>query len=223
MRPLKSRRLWHHMVARTIFFDGQVLAAISAGIDQVVICGAGYDDRGLRFRSPGVRFFELDHPSTQADKSRRLRAHGIYTSGLTLAPADFRTDDIVRVLDGCGHDPARASLLICEGLLVYLEQPICARLLSGLRSHTGLGSVLAASLATHPAGVDSSKLVAAANARRRAGRSEPWHTILPRDAHLAIIEQAGWRMEQTVDAVELDPSATPGSTELVTATAGRYS
>jgi len=33
-----------------------------------VILGAGYDDRALRFRSPGVRFFELDHPDTQADK-----------------------------------------------------------------------------------------------------------------------------------------------------------
>src|SRR5580704_3682653 len=60
--------------ARTRFFDQQVQAAISAGVRQIVICGAGYDDRALRFRSDGVRFFEVDHPGTQADKVRRLLA-----------------------------------------------------------------------------------------------------------------------------------------------------
>src|SRR5258708_23106982 len=60
--------------ARTRFVDEQVLAAIAAGVRQIVICGAGYDDRALRFRSDGVRYFELDQPATQADKLRRLRA-----------------------------------------------------------------------------------------------------------------------------------------------------
>ena len=41
------------------------------------------------------------------------------------------------------------------------------------------GSMLAASLATHPAGADSNQVTAAANAHRAAGRSEPWRTILP--------------------------------------------
>src|SRR5271166_5534547 len=60
--------------ARTRFVDEQVQAAISAGVRQIVICGAGYDDRALRFKSEGVRFFELDHPVTQADKLQRLLA-----------------------------------------------------------------------------------------------------------------------------------------------------
>jgi hypothetical protein len=74
MPPASAGRLGPSIIARTRFFDGRVLAAISAGTGQVVILGAGYDDRALRFRSPGVRFFELDHPATQADKARRLRA-----------------------------------------------------------------------------------------------------------------------------------------------------
>src|ERR1700735_1474613 len=53
------------LAARTRFFDDQVLAAISAGVSQIVILGAGYDDRGLRFRSPGVRFVGLGHAGTQ--------------------------------------------------------------------------------------------------------------------------------------------------------------
>jgi hypothetical protein len=64
------------IAARTRFVDAEVTGAIEAGLRQVVTCGAGYDDRALRFRTSGVRFFELDHPATQADKARLLRALG---------------------------------------------------------------------------------------------------------------------------------------------------
>ena len=64
------------IAARTRFVDEQVAAAIAAGLRQVVICGAGYDDRALRFRTTGVRFFELDHPATQDDKARLLAGGG---------------------------------------------------------------------------------------------------------------------------------------------------
>src|SRR5262245_15063098 len=61
------------IAARTRFVDEQVVSAIADGLRQVVVCGAGYDDRALRFRTAGVQFVELDHPSTQADKMRLLR------------------------------------------------------------------------------------------------------------------------------------------------------
>ena len=194
--------------------------AISAGTSQVVVCGAGYDDRGLRFRTTGLRFFELDHPGTQVDKARRLRAIAGGRRGLTLAPADFRTDDVATVLDRCGHDAARASLFICEGLLVYLDQRTCSRLLAGLRSRAAPGSTLAVSLAVHREGVSSDAVTTAANARRPSGRREPWRTILPLDAHLALISRAGWRVERSIDAAQLEAEAVPGRTQLVTAVSG---
>jgi methyltransferase (TIGR00027 family) len=228
MRPTSAYRLRPQILARTRFFDDQVMGAISAGVSQVVICGAGYDDRALRFRTTGVRFFELDHPATQADKARRLRAitsgagsgTSSGTAGLTLAAADFRTDDVAGALSGCGHDARRPSLFICEGLLVYLDQPTCARLLSGLRSRAAPGSRLAVSLAVHRQGVVSEQVTAAANARRASGRAEPWQTILPLDAHLALLSRAGWRVESAIDAVLLDAGAAPGRTQLVTALSG---
>jgi hypothetical protein len=47
--------------------------------------------------------------------------------------------------------------------------------------------------------------------------SEPWRTILPLDAHIALLRQSGWHTEQTVDAVELDARATAGHTLLISA------
>jgi methyltransferase (TIGR00027 family) len=220
MRTVTLAGLRPSLAARTRFFDDQVLAAISAGLRQIVILGAGYDDRALRFRSSGVRFFELDHPGTQADKARRLRALQANAAELTLAPADFRHDDVAAVLDACAHDPGQPSLFSCEGLLVYLDQPTVVRLLTGLRARAATGSALAASLATHPEGASTEEVTAAANARRRTGASEPWRTILPASAHLGLVARAGWRVVDVADAAQLDSEAPPGRSLLVAAVPG---
>ena len=40
---------------------------------QVVLVASGYDCRALRFRTPGVRFIELDHPDTQTTAAHSRR------------------------------------------------------------------------------------------------------------------------------------------------------
>src|ERR1700753_708994 len=140
VRPAPIERLRPMLAARTGFFDQAVLTALAAGVGQVVICGAGYDDRALRFRTPGVRFFELDQGPTQADKARRLRGLDTDLSGLTLATADFRHGDVAAVLAASRPGRAAATVVLCEGLLVYLDEPTLTGLLSGLASAAGPGS-----------------------------------------------------------------------------------
>lgn len=198
MRPVGELRLRAHLAARTQFFDEQVLAALDRGVRQVVILGAGYDDRGLRFRSPGVRYFEVDHPATQADKRRRLTRMRADLTGLTLIAADFRYDDVGAALDAAGHNTAQASLFICEGLLVYLDQDACVGLLTALRALSGDDSTLAVSLAIHREGLDSAQVVAAANARRPNGAAEPWRTIRAAADHLSLLTETGWSVRASV-------------------------
>jgi methyltransferase (TIGR00027 family) len=205
------------IAARTRFFDGQVLAAICAGVRQIVILGSGYDDRALRFRSPGVRFIEIDHPATQADKASRLQAMNADTAELILAPADFRHDALGAVLAGCGHEADEPTLLACEGLLVYLDQQAIARLLGGLRTRACGGSLFAASLAVHRSDASTERVLEVANGQRRAAAAEPWRTILPADAHLRLIAGAGWHIGQVTDAAQLDAGVRPGRSLLVTA------
>lgn len=224
------------IAARTRFVDAEVTGAIEAGLRQVVTCGAGYDDRALRFRTSGVRFFELDHPATQADKARLLRALGEAagssdgagdgaaggaadrTAGgatddaaagaaggaaLMLAAADFSSDDAGAVLARAGHDAHQPTLFVCEGLLVYLDEGTCRRLLTALAARAAPGSRLVVSIATHAEGFDSAEVVTAANLRRRTAAAEPWRTILPPAEHLALVEQSGW----AVTATEWSPVA----------------
>lgn len=210
--------------ARTAFFDGQVTGAIFAGLDQVVILGAGYDDRALRFRTPGVTFFELDHADTQADKRARLAAvlardapQETVQQGPVLVAADFGRDDVAQVLGAAGHDPARPTLFVCEGLLVYLDQPTTVTFLSGLRAAAADGSLLAASLSVHAEGLDSEVVVARGNARRRTADAEPFRTILTASGQAGLLARAGWRITATADAADLGTGAEPGRSLLVTA------
>jgi methyltransferase (TIGR00027 family) len=220
MRPAPIERLRPMLAARTRFFDDAVVAALDRGTRQVVICGAGYDDRALRFRTAGVRFFELDQGVTQADKGRRLNALGTDLGGVTLATADFRVDDVAAVLAAHGHDPGAPSLFVCEGLLVYLDEPVLIRLLSGLAGCAAAGSTLAASLAVHAEGLATAQVLAAANAGRRAGETEPWRTILPRDEQITLLARAGWATDRTFDAAELEATAPAGRNLLVLAHPG---
>jgi methyltransferase (TIGR00027 family) len=185
------------IAARTRFIDTLVVRAIGAGLRQVVICGAGYDDRALRFRTSGVRFFELDHPATQQDKARLLGDLDARPPAVTLAAIDFGTDDVGAGLEQAGHQANEASLFVAEGLLVYLDQPTCERLLARLAERAAPGSILAASLATHANGFESAEVVTVANDRRRTSADEPWRTILPAAEHLALLTTAGWRVTAT--------------------------
>src|ERR1700712_266825 len=71
-----SAAMSRYLIARTRFFDAQVVAALDRGITQVLVVAAGYDGRALRYAKRGVRWLELDHPATQADKLDRLGPTG---------------------------------------------------------------------------------------------------------------------------------------------------
>jgi methyltransferase (TIGR00027 family) len=218
MKPGGAVRLREHLLARTKFFDRAVLEAIARGIDQIVIAGAGYDDRALRFRSPGVRFFELDHPDTQDDKRRRLDSLGKVAGAPTLVPVDFAQGHVDSTLAVAGQSAEEPTLFVCEGLLVYLGLAEISELLSALASRACEGSELAASLAVHPFGMQSDALLTAVNtARGRSADSEPWRTILPAEAHLSLLRQAGWDEYEALDDSDLVPNATPGHSLLVRA------
>src|ERR1700728_769543 len=96
------------MEVRTRFMDDRVMAAIGRGVRQIVICGAGLDDRALRFRAAGVRFFEVDHPVTQADKTRRLAGMSLGGGGPILVPCDFQDGSVPGGLAPRRHAAAEA-------------------------------------------------------------------------------------------------------------------
>jgi methyltransferase (TIGR00027 family) len=78
-------------VARTRFIDEAVTAALSAGVEQFVILGAGFDARAYRMKALNtLKVFEVDHPSTSAAKQRSVGAAlGAMPAQVRFVPVDF--------------------------------------------------------------------------------------------------------------------------------------
>jgi len=186
------------MQARTAFFDDEVLQAVTSGVTQVVIVGAGYDGRALRFRRPGVRFFEMDHPATQLDKRRRVEDLGVSLDHVTFASIDLMQERITDGLAAAGHDPDQRSLFLCEGLLLYLTAPVVESLLGDLRSRSAPGSRLAVSTREDPPG--GSRLAGRGSGRRLflALIGEPRRSSFGIGEFVPFLERTGWTVVREV-------------------------
>ena len=215
--------MFHHIAARTRFFDAVTLAAVESGTTQVVIVGAGYDGRALRFRRPGVRYFELDLPATQLDKRERLARLAIPVDDVTFVPIDLADADVDGTLGAAGHDATRISLFICEGLLVYLDLPVVERLFVSLRRpRRGRWDPVAVNVSGRDRrGRRSGQLGAPCLAAAPVGGVERAVAHQPERLRVELAPR-GVRLNPAaaVDPHDLDPDAPAGGALLITATAG---
>ena len=182
---------------RTQWFDGVTLHAIEAGIPQIVIVAAGYDCRALRFRTSGVRFIELDHPSTQADKRRILDDMSADVADVAYAAADFTVDDVGAALAAAGHDARAATLFLVEGLLIYLPGQVIVSLLTALRARATPASQLAVSI-SRGGSPEFQARVAALGEHARSSFSE--------DEAQMLLQQCGWQGDTVRSVVLASPA-----------------
>ena len=129
---------------RTEWFDNATVDSLARGVEQVVIVGAGYDGRALRFNTKAVRWIEVDHPATQVDKQQRVHGLGVDVGHITFAAVDLVRDDIDAALDRAGHQSDVATLFMCEGLLGYLPVETIVSVFTVLRRRSTPESALAA-------------------------------------------------------------------------------
>ncbi len=128
------------MVARTVAIDEAVRAA---GAPQVVILGAGLDGRA--WRMPELRdatVFEVDHPDSQREKQARAAALQRVAREVRFVPVDFTRDRLDDALSVAGHDPARPTTWVWEGVVMYLEQADIEATLAVIRGRSAPGSLL---------------------------------------------------------------------------------
>jgi methyltransferase (TIGR00027 family) len=189
-----ASRMHEYLRARTAFFDRMVVSALDRGISQVVIGGAGYDGRAFRYAKPGVRWFEVDHPATQADKRERIARLGLGTAQIAFIAADFAADPVAAPLRAAGLDQELPALFLFEGVAVYLERQVIERVLAEFRAVTAPGAALAISVSS---GAPSS--TRAAFQRRVASLGEPARTVLNPAEASALLATAGWEVTQPSD------------------------
>jgi len=121
-----------YIIARTAFFDDQLVQALKNKIPQIVILGAGYDSRPYRFagQNRGSTIFELDAAPTQNRKIRCLKAaHIDKPREVRHIPINFRNEALGEVLEKAGFKQQEKTFFLWEGVTYYLDQAAVARTL----------------------------------------------------------------------------------------------
>jgi methyltransferase (TIGR00027 family) len=128
------------MVVRTVAIDDAVRAA---GAPQLVILGAGLDGRAWRMSElRDVTVFEVDHPDSQREKRARVGKLQQVAREVHFVPVDFARDSLDAALAAAGHDPARATTWIWEGVVMYLTRSAIAATLAVVQKRSAPNSWL---------------------------------------------------------------------------------
>jgi len=213
-RDAPAGRMHDYLAARTGFFDRAVVAAIGRGVQQIVVGAAGYDGRSLRYATPDVRWFEVDHPATQRDKRERLDRLGIAAPQVRFVEADFTRDQVADRLLAAGIDASVPGLFLLEGIAVYLESAVLESVLGQFRQVAAAGSRLAISVSV------SGKRDTASRVRFRAAvaaMGEPARSFFEADEAEDLLASTGWRIMAGHD----DSDGPETETETATETAAR--
>ena len=174
--PLRSWVLY--MQVRTRVLDDALARFVAEGGRQVVLLGAGYDARALRFAEllRDSRVFEVDHPTTQSHKRRVLARGGLSAPAVRYVTWDFEERPLAELgaaLGAAGHDPVQPTLTIWEGVTMYLTPRAIDASVRAIRGWSGPGSALAITYVTRDA-IDRPGLTVRATRAMVRAIGEPW-------------------------------------------------
>lgn len=144
MERLMLRGQILHLALRKRFVGDEVEAALADGATQVLVVGAGLDSLCWRLakRYPDVRWVEIDHPASQASKRKALGRLD-RRPNLQLVPADFTETDLLTAVRGIEDwDLDAHSVVVAEGLLMYLSDDDVASFLGAAARVGGTGTRL---------------------------------------------------------------------------------
>jgi methyltransferase (TIGR00027 family) len=109
------------MAVRSRYVEDQLALAVSRGVTQYVVLGAGLDTFAWRNPFDGLRVFEVDFPATQEWKRTMLAAAGLgIPDNLTFVPLDFEHHTLAEALAEAGLNRALPAFFGWLGVIPYL-------------------------------------------------------------------------------------------------------
>lgn len=187
--------------------------ALAAGIDQVVLLGAGYDTTGLRLDLGGARLFEVDAAPTQQCKREIIRRKRITPrADIAYVPCDFERDSLPQRLIEAGFDPGRPALIAWWGVSFFLTEQAVHATVRDVAELSAPGSLFTFDYVDASVIARTTRYVGALRALDAvAKRGEPYHFGM---------SLAG--AERFVRSYGFEVAANRSVTELAARYAGRY-
>ncbi len=161
---------------RARLVDDLAVEMKTAGLEQIVMLGAGFDTMALRIKDAlrTVTVFEVDHPATQVVKREAFARIGI-PANVRFVAVDFERDDFVVKLRGAGFVPERRSLIVWLGVKCYLTMQAITRAMNQIAALGAPGTRLVFDyILVEVINGTSRNRDALSKARRMARLGEPW-------------------------------------------------
>jgi methyltransferase (TIGR00027 family) len=134
-RPF-STGLRAFIVARSRYAEDNLAHAVSLGVTQYVLLGAGLDTFAYRNPWPQLQVFEVDHPATQQWKRELLDSAAIpVPANLIYAPVDFEAQSLSAQLYDAGFDPDLPAFFAWLGVVPYLTLPAFRATVAFIANH----------------------------------------------------------------------------------------
>lgn len=209
---LATYGLQRFVAARHRFIDDALLDFLARGGEQVVILGAGFDARALRFAEPLSRrpLFEVDFPATQARKQRRLEraiAAGHIakdsTRSLSWLPIDFEHQTLEQGLRSSAFRPGIKTFYAWEGVSMYLSPATVELTLGTLARLSAPGSELALDLWSPSSSANPLALARRLGAKTLSLIGEPLKFSLTTSRAPTYFSRLGYRASELLDAGQL--------------------
>lgn len=142
-RSLHAHPSYATVIIRQRFIEDVLAHAVTRGICQYVIVGAGLDSYALRRPADArdLRVFELDHPATQELKLRRLASHGLTELvNVHYVAADLRQEGLDHALERVPFDRTQPAFFSWLGVTPYLTRDTNLTTLRAIASSGAAGS-----------------------------------------------------------------------------------
>lgn len=191
-----SLGLVDHIALRTAAIDAAVRAACAREVPQVVLLGAGLDARAWRMPElAGRAVFEVDHPATQRFKRARVAGLAPLATDLRFVAVDFTRQDLGARLAEEGHDLARPTFWVWEGVTPYLPIEASRATLTVLAGRSATGSGLALTYGTARGQYGLPRVPWSVQLGFRI-LGEPLRGLTTTDELVALLEETGWSLEE---------------------------
>jgi methyltransferase (TIGR00027 family) len=191
------------LLCRKRYIDDKLREALAAGIDTVVILGAGWDDRAYRPPVSGAaRVFEADLPDIAAAKAEAVtRLFGRVPEHVRLVPVDFEKQDLRAELQKAGYSEEKRAFFIWEGMTQYLDGESVRRTLAFL-STAAAGSRLVFTYILREF-IDGSDIHGMRIMHRATrGREAFWKFGLAPEETAPLLAEFSWREREQVGTEE---------------------
>ena len=194
--------LMHHFLRRKAWIEAHCRERLACGWRQLLILGAGLDSLGLRLQADyrDLRVIELDRAPTATLRARCVGAregwHAVAGDLVDVAAGGASWQSMVGCLE------AQPTIIVCEGVAMYLPFSAVQRLLTRLANHLHEASLIITVMENnrHPIGFRPFRPL---SDRWLRLRGEPFRWGITSTAIAPTLAQTGWQVSERTREADL--------------------